>query len=184
MTMVVDPSMSRPMIALQPSWGGPSTTTVVSFNPRGISYESKSLRQSAQAFTGQTGQPGPSTLTETRTLVSCLNLDPTIETMKTVESLREHQKFVESSTAYRDAIASEKPTPLPLPLPSRIEEIPALVAHMPPTSKRPKKTPVMTVRLPPIGKKDKGKGKVAISPSVVNSSGDEALDWGVQRRPG
>ena len=34
----------------------------------------------------------------------------------------------------------------------------------------------MTVGLP-TGKKDKGKKKV-ISPSVVNSSGDEALDWG------
>ena len=34
----------------------------------------------------------------------------------------------------------------------------------------------MTVGLP-IGKKDKGKKKV-ISPSIVISSGDEALDWG------
>ena len=49
---------------------------------------------------------------------------------------------------------------------------------MPPTGKRPKKTPIMSVGLPPIGKKDKGKGKVVCSPSVVNSSGDEALDWG------
>ena len=38
----------------------------------------------------------------------------------------------------------------------------------------------MTVGLP-IGKKDKGKKKV-ISPSVVNSSGDEALDWGSDDR--
>ena len=47
---------------------------------------------------------------------------------------------------------------------------------MPPTSKHPKKTPIMTIGLP-TGKKDKGKKKV-ISPSVVVSSGDEALDWG------
>ena len=47
---------------------------------------------------------------------------------------------------------------------------------MPPTGKRPKKTPIMTVGLP-TGKKDKGKKKV-ISPPIVVSSGDEALDWG------
>ena len=47
---------------------------------------------------------------------------------------------------------------------------------MPPTGKRPKRTPIMTIGLP-TGKKDKGKKKV-ISPSVVTSSGDEALDWG------
>ena len=47
---------------------------------------------------------------------------------------------------------------------------------MPPTGKCPKKTPIMTIGLP-TGKKDKGKKKV-ISPSVVISSRDEALDWG------
>ena len=98
MAMVVDQSakvqppatVGRPMIALQPSWAGPSTMTVASFRPQGITYESKSLKQSAQAYTGQTGQPGPLTLTETRALISRLNLDPTIETMKSVESLRNH----------------------------------------------------------------------------------------------
>ena len=78
--------------------------------------------------------------------------------------------------AYHDAIAGEKPSFPPLPLPSRIEEIPEPVAHMPPTGKHPKRTPIMTVGLP-TGKKDKGKKKV-VSPSVVASSGDEALDWG------
>ena len=73
-------------------------------------------------------------------------------------------------------IAGEKPSFPPLPLPSRIEEIPEPVAHIPPTGKRPKEMPIMTVRLP-TGKKDKGKKKV-ISPSVIASSGDEALDWG------
>ena len=98
MVMVVDQSaivqlpamVSRPMIVLQPSRAGPSTTTVASFRPQGMTYESKSLKQSAQAYTGQTGQPGPSTLTETRALISCLNLDPAIETMKSVESLHNH----------------------------------------------------------------------------------------------
>ena len=47
---------------------------------------------------------------------------------------------------------------------------------MPPTGKCPKKMPIMTVGLP-TGKKDKGKKKV-ISPFVVVSSRDEALDWG------
>ena len=93
-----------------------------------------------------------------------------------MESLRNHQQFVEQSTAYCDAIAGEKPSFPPLPLPSRIEEIPEPVAHMPPTGKRPKRTPIMTVGLP-TGKKDKGKKKV-VSPSIVASSGDEALDWG------
>ena len=82
--------VSRPMIALQPSWAGPSTTTVTSFKLQGISYESKSLKQSAQAFTSQTGQLGPSTLMETHALISRLNLDPMIETMKSVESLCNH----------------------------------------------------------------------------------------------
>ena len=161
-------TVSHPMIVLQPSWAGPSTTTVVSFKLQGISYESKSLKQSAQAYTGQTGQPGPSTLTETHALISRLNLDPTIETMKSVESLHNHREFVEKLTAYRDAIAGEKPSFPPLWLQSRIEEIPEPVAHMPPTGKCPKKTPIMTVRLP-TGKKDKGKKKV-ISPSPLLSA--------------
>ena len=84
MAMMVDQSanvqqqatVSRPMIALQPPRAGPSTTTVASFRPQGISYESKSLKQSAQAYTGQTGQPGPLTLTETWALISQLNLAP------------------------------------------------------------------------------------------------------------
>ena len=168
--------MSHPMIALQPSRAGPSTTTIALFKPQGISYESKSLKQSAQAYTGQTGQLGLSTLSETRALISHFNLDPTIETMKSVESLCNHREFVDFSTAYRDAIAGEKPFFPPLPLQSQIEEIPKPVAHMPPTGKRPKKTPIMTVGLP-TGKKDKVKKKV-ISLSVVISSGDEALDWG------
>ena len=78
------------MIALQPSWAGPSTMTVALLRPQGITYESKSLKQSAQAYTGQMGQPGPSTFTETWALISRRNLDPTIETMKSVESLRNH----------------------------------------------------------------------------------------------
>ena len=119
MAMVVDETVkvqpqatvSRPMIALQPSRAGPSTTTVASFRPQGITYESKSLKQSSQAFTGQTGQPGPSTLMETRALISRLNLDSTIETMKLVESLCNHRQFVKQSMAYCDAIAGEKPSP-------------------------------------------------------------------------
>ena len=77
------------------------------------------------------------TLTETRALISCLNLDPTIETMKSVESLCNHHEFVEKLTAYCDAIAGEKTSFPPLPLQSRIEEIPEPVAHMPPTGKCP-----------------------------------------------
>ena len=108
MEMVVDQpanvqqqaTVSRPMIALQPSRAGPSTMTVASFKPQGISYDSKALKQSAQAFTGQTGQPGLLTLTETRALISHLNLDPTIETMKSVESLHNHREVIEKSTAY------------------------------------------------------------------------------------
>ena len=73
-------------------------------------------------------------------------------------------------------IAGEKPSFPPLPLQSWIEEIPEPVAHMPPTGKHPKKMPIMTVGLP-TEKKDKRKKKV-ISPFVVVSSGDEALDWG------
>ena len=184
MAMVVDwpayaqqqATVSHPMIVLQPSQAGPSTMTVASFKPQGISYESKSLKQSAQAFTSQMGQPGPSTLTETQALISHLNLDPTIETMKLVESLCNHCEFVKKLTAYHDAIAGEKPSFPPLPLQSRIEEIPEPVAHMPPIGKCPKKMPIMTVGLP-TGKKDKGKKKV-ISSSIVISSRDEALDWG------
>ena len=78
MAMVVDQSakvqplatVSRPMIALQPVRAGPSTMTIALFRPQGITYESKSLKQSAQAYTGQTGQPGLSTLMETQVLIS------------------------------------------------------------------------------------------------------------------
>ena len=98
--------------------------TIASFRPQGITYESKSLKQSAQDYTGRTGQPGPLTLMEIWALISRLNLDPTIEMMKSVESLRNHRQFVESSMAYQDVIAGEKPSFPPLPLTSRIEEIP------------------------------------------------------------
>ena len=83
-------TVSCPMIALQPSQAGPSTMTVALFTPQGITYESKSLKQSTQVFTSQMGQPGLLTLMETWALISCLNLDPTIEMMKSVESLRNH----------------------------------------------------------------------------------------------
>ena len=128
-------TVSCPTIALQPSQAGPSTTTIASFKPQGISHESKSLKQSAQAYTGQTGQLCLSTLMETCALISRLNLDPTIETMKSLESLRNHCEFIEKSTAYRDALAGEKPSFPPLPLQSWIKEIPKPVAHMPPTGK-------------------------------------------------
>ena len=144
------------MIALQPftGWSIHNNSCVV--QPQGISYESKSLKQSAQAFTGQTGQLGPSTLTETQALISHLNLDPTIETMKSVESLCNHQEFIKKLTAYQDVIAGEKPSFPPLPLQSRVKEIPKPVAHMPPTGKRLKKTPIMTIGLP-LGRRTKGR---------------------------
>ena len=87
---------SRPMIALQPSRAGPSTTTIASFKPQGISYESKSLKQSAQAYTGHMGKKGPASasLQETRSLISCLNLNPSVETIKQVEALRQHRRFI------------------------------------------------------------------------------------------
>ena len=165
-----------PMIALQPSQAGPSTMTIVSFKPQGILYESKPLRQSAQTFTGQTGKLGPSTMTETHTLISRLNLNPSIETMKLVEALCKHWRFVKKSTPYKDALVGEKPSFPPLLLKSRIKEIPEPVAHMPPTGSRPKKMTIMTVGLP-TGKKDKGKGK-EVTPPIVCYDGDEQLDWG------
>ena len=100
--------------------------------------------------------------------------------MKSVESLCNHQEFVEKSTAYQDAIAGEKPSFPPLPLQSWIEEIPEPVAHMPPTGKCPKKTPIMTIGLP-TGKKNKG--KKVISPSIVVSSGDGGLTMGIFTMP-
>ena len=166
----------RPMIALQPSQAGPSTTTIASFKPQGISYESKPLRQSAQTFTGQTGKLGPSSMMESCNLISCLNLNPSIEMVKQVEALRKHRRFVKKSTPYKDALAGEKPSFPPLPLASRIEEIPKPVAHMPPKASRPKKTTILSVGLP-TGKKDKGKGK-EVSPPIVIDDGDEQLDWG------
>ena len=172
---------SCPMIALQPSRAGLSTMTIASFKPQGISYESKPLRQSAQTYTGHMGKPGPASasLQETRSLISHLDLNPSIETVKQVEALRQHWKFVEKSTPYKDALAGEKPSFPPLPLSSRIEEIPEPVAHMPPTGSRPKKTTIMKVGLP-IGKKDKGKQK-EVSPPIVVSDGDEPLDWGTDK---
>ena len=41
--------VSHPTIALQPLRASPSTMTIASFKPQGISYESKSLKWSAQA---------------------------------------------------------------------------------------------------------------------------------------
>ena len=177
-TVEVSGPAARPMIALQPSRAGPSTTTIASFKPQGISYESKPLKQSAQTYTGHTGKLGPASasLKETRTLISRLDLSPTIETMKSVEALRKHRKFVEKLTPYKNALAGEKPSFPPLPTKNRIEEIPEPMAHMPPTGSRPKKTTIMKVGLP-IGKNDKGKEK-EVTPPIVTNDEDEPLDWG------
>ena len=179
-------AVQNPSIAQRPGTlvGNPSralpSQKVASFTPRGITEYvpqlSKSRFSHAQAFTGQQSKPGRATLPEARSLAERLGTSETSENLKALEALREHRKFVEKSTPYKDALAGERP-PSPIPSTSRIEEIvPEPVAHMPPTSKRSKGI-IYKVGLPSLANQ-KGKAKEVDPPAVETYDDKEAIDWG------
>ena len=137
---------------------------------------SKSKKSRAKAFTGQPSKPGPATLPEARSLAERLSTPKMSENLRALEALREHWEFVEKSTPYKDALAGER-SPSPIPSTICIEEIvPEPVAHMPPTSKRPKPVLIMMIGLPLAD--NKGKGKKVDPPVDKVSDNDEPISWG------
>ena len=61
-------SAVRPMIALQPSRAGPSTTTVASINPNRVTYSTVATPKNTQQYTGAPRKVGPNTLQKERGL--------------------------------------------------------------------------------------------------------------------
>ena len=108
-----------------------TSTTIASFDPAGIKQLKLPVKKSAAAYTGQPSMPGPATLPEAHKLAERLSVRRNRENLKALEALREHRKFVETSRAYADAVAAERP-PSPPSNTSGIVEIPDHINHMPP----------------------------------------------------
>ena len=73
-----------PMIALQPSRAGPSTTTVASINLNQVTYSMVATSKTAQQYTGAPRKVGPNTLQKERGLLKRMDVMPTIQTLKTI----------------------------------------------------------------------------------------------------
>ena len=85
-------SAVRPMIALQPSRAGPSTTTVASINPNRVTYSMVATPKTTQQYTGTPRKVGPNTLQKERGLLKRMEVTPTIQTLKTM-SLEDCLKY-------------------------------------------------------------------------------------------
>ena len=97
-------SAVHPMIALQPSRAGPSTTTVASINPNRVTYLTVAAPQTAQKFIGASRKVGPNTLQKERGLLKRMNVTPTIQTLKTM-SLEDHLEYPVPPTMAPEAIS-------------------------------------------------------------------------------
>ena len=95
------------MITLQPSWAGPSTMTIMSIKPNGITYVSKSTNLSASAYTGAPSKPSPNTLQGACSLAQRIRVTQTPKNLRALDALREHQKFIESLTPYKNILFPE-----------------------------------------------------------------------------
>ena len=76
-------SAVHPMIALQPSRAGPSTTPISSINLNRVTYSTVATPKTAQKYTGASRKVGPNTLQTERGLLKRMNVTPTIQTLKT-----------------------------------------------------------------------------------------------------
>ena len=97
-------SAVRPMIALQPSRAGPSTTTVASINPNQVTYLTVVTPRTAQQYTGAPRKVGPNTLQKERGLLKRMEVTPTIQTLKTM-SLEDHLEYPTPPTMAPAAIS-------------------------------------------------------------------------------
>ena len=118
------PALQHPMIALQPSRAGPSTTTIMSIKPNGVTYVSKPTNLLASTYIGALSKLGPNTLQGACSLAQRIGVTQTPENLRALDALREHQKFVESLTPYKDVLLAEHlAMPLPALSSSKIIEI-------------------------------------------------------------
>ena len=93
-----------PMIALQPSRAGPSTTTVASINPHQVTYSTVATPKSAQQYTGAPRKVGPNTLQKERGLLKRMEVMPTMQTLKTM-SLEDRLEYPAPPTMAPEAIS-------------------------------------------------------------------------------
>ena len=194
-----------PMIALQPSRAGPSTTTVGSINPNRVTYSMVATPKTAQQYTGAPRKVGPNTLQKERGLLKRMEVTPTIQNLKTM-SLEDHLEYPAPPTMAPEAISLadriyesnrvSHSTQESGPSISQFDAmIPPLVLHMPTTSKKktakkPKKVVVTSTGLPPV---DMSIRRRDSTPRIVEvpEDSDKVLDWGsanestdITRKPG
>ena len=93
-----------PMIALQPSRAGPSTTTIASINLNRVTYSMVATPKNAQQYTGTPRKVGPNTLQKERGLLKRMEVTPTIQTLKTM-SLEDRLKYPAPPTMALEAIS-------------------------------------------------------------------------------
>ena len=143
------------MIALQPSRAGLSTTTIMSIKPSSITYVSKSTNLPKSTYAGTTSKPSPNTLQGACFLAQRIRVTQIPEHLRALDALREHQKFVESLTPYKDVFLAEQlAIPPPALSSSRIveidghEQIPPYMGPVSSYNKKRKSCPIMKVRLP------------------------------------
>ena len=106
---------------------------------------SKSTNLPASAYTGAPSKLGPNTLQEACSLAQRIRVTQTPENLRALDALREHQKFVESSTPYKDVLLAEQ-LAMPPPAPSSLkiieidgdEQIPPYTGPVPSYNKKRK----------------------------------------------
>ena len=128
---------------------------------------------------------GPNTLQGACSLAQRIRVTQTPENIRALDALREHHKFVESSTPYKDVLLAEQ-LAMPPPASSSLkiveidgdEQIPPYMGPVPFYNKKRKPHLIMKVGLP-VMNDSKGKAKADTPPSIdISDIEDEALDWG------
>src|SRR5271168_552906 len=171
---------ARPMIALQPSRAAPSSSSVASFHPSGVTY-STVASSSARRFTGFPSEPGPSTLREERDLLRKMNVRPTAEPLKKLSELKRHGEFMNNSPAVKAAVAASTSTVTASPQRSYEDQFPEPQAQMPNFGRKRKqvrKTLLQRMGLPTnhlVNTKGTRKGKSPLTPSIVEVSEEDSL---------
>ena len=184
-------SAVRPTIALQPSWAGPSTSTIASITPNRVTY-SMVAALSPQKFTGALKKVGPNTLQKKRGLLKRMDVTPTIQNLKTMslEQRLESPPSVPSMAPEAVSLANRifksnkasHSTQESGPSISRFEAmVPPPVPHMPTSSKKkmakkPKKVVITSAGLPPADMSTR-RGSTPRIVEIPDDS-DEVLDWG------
>ena len=165
---------ARPMIALQPSRAGPQTHTIASIKPTGVTYSTVAAA-SLQWYTGASSMPGKYTMQEERSLLKRLNVKPTTEPLKMLAALKRHGEFMNNSPAVQAAVAAST-APVATSSKKTLEDIvPPHVNYMPKFGgkRKVRKTLIQRMGLPNINNKGMRKGKIPLTPSIVEVTDEE-----------